>query len=273
MTHYLDDFLFLAGPNSDECMVDLSVFREVCASLGVPLAPDKTQGPALVLEFLGIIFDTSRMVLRLPDHKRHELQELIEDMIERKSATKRELQSLAGKLQHATKVIRPGRCFTRMLYKLSALREKPHDRIQVRQMVNKEDLAWWSAFIIQWNGTSLLWGYTSYCPDVQVYSDASGSWGCRAISINSWLQHQWLPSRADTLSIAIKELVPIVMAAIEWGRYWSGKLIQFNCDNKAVVLTLNSLSCKDKGLLSLLRCMIFIATKFLWPTYQAILIQ
>ena len=129
MTHYLDDILFLGGPNSDECIVDLSVFQEVCASLGVPLALDKPQGPAPVLEFLGIIFDTSRMVLILPDHKRHELQELIEDLIKRKSATKRELQLLAGKFQHTTKVIRQGRCFTRTLYELSALREKPHDRI------------------------------------------------------------------------------------------------------------------------------------------------
>ena len=52
------------------------------------------------------------------------------------------------------------------------------------------------------------------------------------------------------------------MVAIVWGHYWSGKLIQFHCDNKAVVLTLNSLLCKDKGLLSLLRCMIFIAAKY-----------
>ena len=71
-----------------------------------------------------------------------------------------------------------------------------------------------------------------------------------------------LPGRADTLSIALKELVPIILAAIVWGFHWSGKLIQFNYDNEAVVLTLNSLLCKDKGLLSLLRCMIFIVAKY-----------
>ena len=52
------------------------------------------------------------------------------------------------------------------------------------------------------------------------------------------------------------------MVAIVWGHHWSGKLIQFNCYNEAVVLTLNSLSCKDKGLPSLLRCMIFIGAKY-----------
>ena len=89
--HYLDDFLFLSEPGSDECQESLSTFQAVCACLGVPLALDKTYGPALALEFLGIIFDTSKMVLHLPDRKCSELMELIEEVRKRKSATKREL--------------------------------------------------------------------------------------------------------------------------------------------------------------------------------------
>lgn len=49
------------------------------------------------------------------------------------------------------------------------------------------------------------------------------------------------------------------MAAIE---AWSGKLIRFYCDNEAVVSPLSSLSYKEKELLSLLRCRIFIAARF-----------
>ena len=260
--HYLDDFLFLGEPGSDECQESLPTFQAVCACLGVPLALDKTYGPALALEFLGIIFDTSKMVLRLPDHKRSELLELIEEVRKRKSATKRELQSLAGKLQHAAKVIRPGRCFTRTLYEISTLRDNPHDRIRVSRAV-KEDLAWWLAFVRQWNGTSLLWDYVGReHADVTVHSDASGSWGCEAIAGKSWLQHQWIQGRSDTLSIAVKEIIPIVMAAMVWGGAWSRKVIRFYCDNEAVVATLTSLSCKDRELWSLLRCLIFMAARY-----------
>ena len=259
--HYLDDFLFLGEPDSDQCREALSAFQAVCAHLGVPLALDKTHGPALSLEFLGINFDSSKMVLRLPDRKRLELIELIEEVQKRKSATKRELQSLAGKLQHAAKVVRPGRCFTQTLYEISTLRDNPQDRIRVSRAV-KEDLAWWSAFITQWNGTSLLWDYMGEeHADISVYSDASGSWGCGALSGESWLQHQWIQGRSSKLSIAVKELIPIVMAATVWGGAWSRKVVRFHCDNEAVVVTLRSLSCKAKELLSLLRSLIFLAAR------------
>jgi len=42
------------------------------------------------------------------------------------------------------------------------------------------------------------------------------------------------------LSIAVKELILVVLAAATLGRSWSGKYIQFVVDNEAVVPILNS---------------------------------
>ena len=39
----------------------------MCASLGIPLAPDKVEGPTTCLTFLGIKIDTVAMELPLPD--------------------------------------------------------------------------------------------------------------------------------------------------------------------------------------------------------------
>jgi hypothetical protein len=56
--HYLDDFLVMGPPGSSICNDNLAILLKVCAGLGVPLAPEKQEGPSPVLTFLGIIIDT-----------------------------------------------------------------------------------------------------------------------------------------------------------------------------------------------------------------------
>ena len=127
--HYLDDFLILGHPRSDKCKVALDPFNSTCQQLEIPLAPEKTVGPSKVLEFLGIGLGTEKMNIFLPDRKRQGLIELIREIKKKKSASKKELQSLAGKLQHTSKVIKPGQCFFRLVYELASLRQKPQDPI------------------------------------------------------------------------------------------------------------------------------------------------
>lgn len=55
--HYLDDFIVLGSPDTAECHTSLDILCRVCQELGVPLAPEKQDGPAEVLRFLGIETD------------------------------------------------------------------------------------------------------------------------------------------------------------------------------------------------------------------------
>ena len=57
--------------------------------------------------------------------------------------------------------------------------------------------------------------------------------------------------------IAVKELVPIIIAAVIWGPEWKGQLVCAHCD-KAVVDVLGSRSCKDKDLMQMLRSLFFL---------------
>ena len=66
MIHYLDDFLLLGAPGSVECQQYLSVTLQVCQELGVPVAPEKTEGLALSLTFMGIQLDSVAMCTSLP---------------------------------------------------------------------------------------------------------------------------------------------------------------------------------------------------------------
>jgi len=56
--HYLDDFLFLGAPYSNEAATTLETVLRVLRLLGFPVAVHKTEGPATAFIFLGIMADT-----------------------------------------------------------------------------------------------------------------------------------------------------------------------------------------------------------------------
>ena len=72
--HYLDDFLLFGRPNSPQCAMALRRALARYETLGVPVAPGKTEGPDTRLVFLGIEIDTLSMSLRLPPPKLERLR-------------------------------------------------------------------------------------------------------------------------------------------------------------------------------------------------------
>ena len=61
-------------------------------------------------------------------------------------------------------------------------------------------------------------------PDVTMLSDASGNWGCGALSGLDWFQLQWAGPIKD-YHITVKELVPMVTCKTrnaEWNGIWNG---------------------------------------------------
>lgn len=105
-------------------MLNLTILLATLRDVGIPVAMEKLEGPATSLVFLGIEVDMVEMVLRLPPGKLKELQELAEKWLGRKSCSHQELQSVAGKLQHACKVVRPGRRFLRRVSELMRVWQK-----------------------------------------------------------------------------------------------------------------------------------------------------
>ena len=64
--HYLDDFLFIGAPDTGECKQALELALTTCATLGIPVAKHKVEGPSTCLSFLGIELDTQASQLWLP---------------------------------------------------------------------------------------------------------------------------------------------------------------------------------------------------------------
>jgi len=119
------------------------------------------------------------MEIRLPQDKfTRRIQEMLVKWLHKKKATKKKILSLVGLLQHATKVVRPGRTFVARMYTTAAKLQKMHFYTRL----NREfcsDVIWWHIFLQSWNGRSMLHHPAlTLAPDFSIQTDASDSWGC-----------------------------------------------------------------------------------------------
>jgi len=259
--HYLDDFLMMGPPRSTACQKNLDIFKHTCEELGVPLATEKVEGPSTCLTFLGVVLDTAKSEIRLPEEKLLRIRQELFTWLGKKRATKRQILSLVGLLQHATKVVRPGRTFVSRMY-ATAARVKELDFYTRLNKEFRSDLAWWHTFLASWNGLSLLRSTSQPSPaDFLIQTDASGSWGCGAFFQGLWFQWQW-PAELMDISIMAKELVPILFSCAIWGPRLAKHVVLFQCDNLSLVSAISKGSSRDTDVMRLLRCMWFFVAFF-----------
>ena len=200
------------------------------------------------------------MTMRLPAAKLQRLKDLVMEWLEKKTAArKRSLLSLIGELAHASKVVPAGRTFLRRMITTAHSCRKLDHWVRLDRGF-KSDLLWWHCFIEKWNGVSLLAAHIYKPPDITVFTDASGRWGCGGTDGISWFQCAW-ESEWEDVNIATKELVPIVLAAGIWGARWQSRHILFRSDNMAVVEILKTRTSKDEVVMHLLRSLHFLCAK------------
>ena len=171
----------MGPPGSPVCSNAMSTLDRVCRWLGVPIAEHKRDGPTACLTFLGIEIDTIAGELRLPAEKLERLVSLLEAWGDRRACSHKELESLVDLLNHACKVVRPGRSFLRrMINLIHSTGNRPGRTCVIRLNTGfRADLVWWSEFVRQWNRKSFL-PPPEHLPVLEIFSDASGSWGCGA---------------------------------------------------------------------------------------------
>ena len=253
LLHYLHNFFFWLEGGSPDCANALSIAVLLCGQLGLPVAPQKVVGPATSIVFLAILFDSVCQEIRLPEDKLAWLGTELRTWGDRRFASKRQH---IGLLNHAAKVVRPGRPFLRYTMKIPRRQDQ-----KVRLNLEcRGDIVWWQEFLSAWNGV----GFFPHGPLLAtVYSDASGGWGCGAFILGSaeWLQLLW-PASWIEVPIAAKEVVPIVASLAVWGNRWVGGTVQVFCNNMAVVQCLRTGSSKDPLRNHLFCVLALLLTKF-----------
>lgn len=259
--HYLDDYFTVGSPGSTECTENLRTIKGTCSELGIPLAPEKCIGPVTCIIFLGIEIDSVTGTARLPGNKLEELKRLVLLWLDKRSCTKRELESVIGKLQHASLVVRHGRTFLRRLFSALAGLGQRHHYFRLTRAC-KQDIEWWGALLRGWNGINFYelpeW---EIVPDIQFASDASGTIGYGVCYKHLWFNGSWKPAQ-QSLSIAYKELFPIVLACAVWGQGWHQKRVRVECDNESVVAILRSGTSKDENIMQLMRQLFLIVSRY-----------
>ena len=113
----LDDFLAITRPSEDGNRT-MALLTMVFNRLRLPIHPRKTLGPVTALEYLGVRLDSVAMTAYLPADKLARIIAMIDGFRHRRRITKRELLSLLGHINFASRVIRPGRSFISYLLKL-----------------------------------------------------------------------------------------------------------------------------------------------------------
>ena len=253
IAHVLDDFLFLESTET-ACQGSLDSFMKLCEDINIPLAPEKTQGPAQVLTFLGIELDTVRMQAKLPQDKLSKCRENIQQLLPKrvKHIRLRRLQSIIGLLNFACRVIAPGRAFLRRLIDLTQQGNRPHHFIKLTRET-KEDLRTWLAFLKLHNGVTIF-PEAAWTEDhvLNLYTDAASQHGFGGVLGRSWFLGEW-PDSWKTQNIALLELYPIVVAMHIWGHVLTSKRVLLHTDNQALVPIINKRTCKDTQIMKLVR--------------------
>lgn len=264
--HYLDDFIFVAL-TEPLCQDMMHQFATLCNEISVPIAYDKTVGPATCLTYLGYELDSERMEIRIPKQKVSDILKQINEFLSHSKVTLRQLQSLTGSLAFCAKAMPSARAFIRRLYSAMSKVKKSFHKIRVTKGI-KEDIKMWNVFLTEYNGFSVMLdnSWTSSF-DLQLFTDSAGSanLGCGAYFQGHWAFLQWpKPSNKSKIlsDITFLELIPIALSCFLWCKHFCGLRIKFRCDNEAVVQILNSKTSKSERVMTLVRCIVLWSMQF-----------
>ena len=260
MIGYIDDF-GSAQPPSCADQAYQALLSLLTLDLGFAVAQDKCVPPSTCMTFLGIEIDSVALVLRIPQDK---ISRALQDLViwtKRQTASKKQLQSLLGTLHHIATAVKPGRRFVARIIEIL----KGMDAQSSRATLDSEfhmDIKWWSQFMQEYNGVSLMQDIFFSEPDAVLQSDSCLT-GCGAITGQGCYFHAEFPPFITNqhLSITCLELLAIVVSCKLWGHQWARYKLVVQCDNQAVCSSVNSNKSKHPFIQAALRELWFLEAK------------
>ena len=266
VSNYIDDFVVI-GDSYHECAENQSILISVVRSLGFNIKWSKVTSPSQETVCLGLLINSVDMSVSLPQAKLDCLYELIHQFDNKKSASKVELQRLAGILAHCATVVRGGRTFSRRIINLVNSLKDQNDTTRLTAQF-RADMLWWKSFASLFNGKAKI--LRPSCPSAYIYCDSSSK-GFGAYLEGDWLYGVWKlsdipdlpmypdhflpPPEFDDLhtNINIQELWPVLMAVIRWGPVLRDTTLCIRSDNTQVCHMLRTGRTKNVTGMSLLR--------------------
>ena len=126
----------------------------------------------------------------------------------------------------------------------------------------KKDVNWWRAFLLLYNGVSMMAMEELESPDSTFATDACLT-GCGGVTHDQYF-HCRFPKfiRDRNLHINELEMLTISVAVKLWGHLWFGKRLVIYGDNLVSVLVMNYGKTRNVWLQSCLKEILFFAAKY-----------
>ena len=255
---YLDDFLILSS-SQEHCNEGLLYLISLLRELGFAIAWPKVVSPSQSIVFLGVLIDSRSMTLQLPQEKVASLKSLLHSFKARTRASRRQLESLAGKLVYCCQLVRGGRIYLQRVFDTIRALKSRHHKVLLSEEFHK-DIEWWLQYLDCFNCVSII---SPDKPTYEVCTDASPT-GAGLATTNDWLYLNWerdLP-HVKNAHINVKETIAVVAAVYRWGPMWAGGHVTVYTDNITTRAAINKGRCVNHIAMDYIRQLFWITEFF-----------
>ena len=285
---YLDDFFLIAATEADMTQ-HLLLAQSAIKQFGLVVNPDKTEGPAQSLSFLGVQLDSVAQTVSCTPERVEELTSMLRSLLRQRVITRGHAASLIGKLSFAAQVLPGARPFMRrMLDALHQCKSRRHSTPIRIDPGFRDDLRFWAQQLHHWNGRqqwrssraapfvfasdASLRGFGFYLesaptpPAGTVDSESTPTLPASTVDSAAWPQHlrvgatfsgTYAPEHAHLhhshTQIAWCELLAVVACATTYGPLLHGQSLLFHVDNSTDVHIINRQATRSRALAGLLR--------------------
>ena len=249
IVNYIDDLIGIAHSYT-EAQAGLATLQSTLAALGLPENMKKTQHPSRSVKVLGTLFCLDSGTIQVPGDKLEDIITTVRQWQHKSSATKKQLQSLLGRLLHIAQCIKPARLFLNRM--LQTLREH-HDATRSFPLTSdfKKDLNWFMDYASACNGVFLI--HPTPLPEQEIYADACLT-GAGAIYRDQCYHTTFPPSTLEGDPIICHlEAINVLVSIKLWARELSNSTAIVYCDNAVTIYTLTNARGTDLQLLSVAR--------------------
>ena len=203
------------------------------SDLGLTVSQKKLVAPSTQVTRLGIMVDTIKGTIAIPTEKLEQINTVVRQWLNKKVASKRQLQSILGLLLYVHKCVKPARVFLNRMLEL--LRSSHPTQPIALTSDFKLDLRWFATFLPWYNCVSL---YDHRPMDMALDLDAclTGFGGRCGI----FVYHLGIAHGFRNWSTVHLEMVNILLAIKLFANLWASRKILIRSDNQAVVTVLRS---------------------------------
>ena len=254
--------------NIHKAQASFESLGQLLRDLGLEESTEKACSPSTCMVFLGVKFDSEKLIMSVPGEKVQELRSELGIWERRTTSTRKELQSIIGKLFWVSKMVKHSRPFIgRLLQQLRDVQGTPDNKKTPLSSESKKDILWWSQYMRSFNGVSAIVNDDDSQQSLEllissshkVYAGDANLWGG-----GGWYEDEYwsreFPNflKAVEIPVHVKEFWCLIVSCWIWGDKWSGCPVYLFCDNSAVCDTAIHQKPRDQDMNSLLREYLYV---------------